>query len=717
MKFLSHDGTLYFWKKVKLYIDTKYNELFQSVSNGKSLVASAITDKGITTDATATFATMASNIDNISTGVETYDATAIETDVLSGKTYYKDNVKKTGTMPNYISKEIGGMYNTSSSTYTDIGVYDHYNGGNYLEIITRPTSNGYVDSSTKLKTWIPNLTKEKVQAGLVFGTSGGAQLTGTYTSDATATASDIISGKIAYAKGAKITGTNPGQTDVLNFPLSIQDAQPTGVRNGHIWIKSSTLASKITSASIQENLNTGVADKSLQFVVGETSNNYLMLRNTAKRLTSGGNNINMASTQNNGGAQSWLVSSVSNVIEYKLNRPMIYSKVNNMLDLETAYFYNGSSWEMTQQKNNYLIVSHSNPRCYTMVDKGLSYSQTISGMSGGAKCMSADGTYWLRWDSVWKRTGDVFAKYCDIPSSITVNSKSHSRQSISGGMSNSGKYVAFVYQWDSGTAGSSSSHVLVVYKNDGTAFTQLYQLQLSTFYAGSSASIGFKEDGTELTAIGVRCSDKLIVVFNKNGTLTQKAATRDGYMMERGETQGLIWFVGNKMYSRFKWARSNALEDYTWGTYRWNIDYTNQTVSPENFITSTTYETHSDALGASTIAVHKSTGSLVQATWDSTNKVYVSYWYNINSNTRLNSYLPAFASNVTSMNVGGIALNLNRDRMAFLLQPNKTGNYFIYYYSFTIDTAATGSNGIAFTLLGTYDTGSTSGGGFEICPN
>ena len=42
--------------------DNKYNELFQSVSNGKSLVASAITDKGIATDATDTFATMANNI-------------------------------------------------------------------------------------------------------------------------------------------------------------------------------------------------------------------------------------------------------------------------------------------------------------------------------------------------------------------------------------------------------------------------------------------------------------------------------------------------------------------------------------------------------------------------------------------------------------------------------------------------------------------------------
>ena len=44
------------------------NELFQSVSSGKALVANAITGKGVTTSPTAEFATMASNIGKIATG-------------------------------------------------------------------------------------------------------------------------------------------------------------------------------------------------------------------------------------------------------------------------------------------------------------------------------------------------------------------------------------------------------------------------------------------------------------------------------------------------------------------------------------------------------------------------------------------------------------------------------------------------------------------------
>ena len=59
------------WKKVctddtrVTTLETQVSELFQSVSNGKTLVANAITDKGVSTSSTATFATMATNIGKI----------------------------------------------------------------------------------------------------------------------------------------------------------------------------------------------------------------------------------------------------------------------------------------------------------------------------------------------------------------------------------------------------------------------------------------------------------------------------------------------------------------------------------------------------------------------------------------------------------------------------------------------------------------------------
>ena len=83
------------------------NQLFQSVSNGKSKVAAAITDKGVDTASNASFDDMANNIKNISSSggdiptdpnfVNTGDATAIADDILSGKTAYALGQKVYGT--------------------------------------------------------------------------------------------------------------------------------------------------------------------------------------------------------------------------------------------------------------------------------------------------------------------------------------------------------------------------------------------------------------------------------------------------------------------------------------------------------------------------------------------------------------------------------------------------------------------------------------------
>ena len=61
------------WKKTPsedrvAELEADVNELFQSVSSGKTLVANAITGKGVSTSTTATFATMATNIGKISGG-------------------------------------------------------------------------------------------------------------------------------------------------------------------------------------------------------------------------------------------------------------------------------------------------------------------------------------------------------------------------------------------------------------------------------------------------------------------------------------------------------------------------------------------------------------------------------------------------------------------------------------------------------------------------
>lgn len=175
-----------------------YNKDSQSWENvTQDVLVTGLTASVLKVGTTAVIKTESEELKRV-TGTFTNDANAVASDIISGKTAYVNGNKVTG--------------NIATRTGT-ISISNPSISGNNLVTPTIP--NGYYNNA-KISFNRNNLYPESIKAGTnLYG------VVGTFTNDATATASDIVRGKTVYVRGSKITGNlNTIPSIIFNYSVS-----------------------------------------------------------------------------------------------------------------------------------------------------------------------------------------------------------------------------------------------------------------------------------------------------------------------------------------------------------------------------------------------------------------------------------------------------------------------------------------------------------------
>lgn len=180
------------------------------------------------------------------TGTFTGDADATAGDLLSGKTAYVNGEKITGSLESQGAQTI----NTSTNDQTIVA-------GKYLS-----------GTQTIKAVKTENLSAGNIKAGVTVkvgdANSAGriASVAGTFTSDANATAGNILSGKTAYVNGSKVTGSIGSKgAATYNTSTSDQSISAGQYLSGIQTIKAVKTAN-ISAANIKLGVNVTVGDAS-----------------------------------------------------------------------------------------------------------------------------------------------------------------------------------------------------------------------------------------------------------------------------------------------------------------------------------------------------------------------------------------------------------------------------------------------------------------------
>ena len=486
-------------------------------------------------------------------------------DGATAKSYLYDTNYKAGNFPEDIT--VFGLQGTMKKYKVD-GTGVVTNGADFCDVYANgnvdfhiPTA-GYMPSAYIRRT-ISGLSPANVKKGVVIGESGKSTFTGT----------------LEYER--------------YNFPCTISDVEPPIQRNGHIWIKSSTLGAKINQIKVAEYL-TAETDGKVILVTGSMSVNRYLVNSFEMPLTDGSKK-ELSMNPSGSGNPGWLIAYRDNYNLEKIGMPVVYSKVDGVLDIETAYVVENSAWVQLSQKGSYVLIGNGTNGGVTPYNFNKS-AGTLTAMNttnvrlamrnySRVFPISRDGTYYVTADfKVYKRVGDVYSLYFTIPQTYSAG---YTYNVAMADISPDGiVVVAYTYgDYQNG------SYLVVAFKDNGTTMTATY-LNAIPKIAGSGIQVYSILATANLGAIILVCTGAsgnacLYYNFGGSGGFTAHTTTLPAGLQSTAmlSYDGSALFMNNNSQTVVRYTIHHANKAvYTWGNVAAGLGNYCFGVSPDSIV-------------------------------------------------------------------------------------------------------------------------------------